>query len=79
MPNGNKGDHPITDIVFWKTPRFSPSVDTLIAEIVKLGGEKELERTFNLFQPSPLDDFEGTLKSMRDRLWKEAKEGGWEV
>jgi hypothetical protein len=79
MPNGNKGDHPITDIVVWKTLRFSPSVDALIAEIVKLGGEKELERTFNLFQPPPLDDFERALQGMRDRLWAEAKKSGWEV
>ena len=79
MANGAKGDDPIVDIVCWKIPRFSPTVDALIAEIVRLGGQKELERDLDLFQPPPLEKFEPLLQQMRDRLWKEAKERGWEV
>ena len=79
MANGKKGDHPITDIVSWKIGRFSPTVDALILEIVELGGLTELERTFNLFEPPPLDQFEPALQQTRDRLWKDAKDGGWEV
>ena len=44
-----------------------------------LGGEGELERTFDLFRPPPLEQFEPALQQMRDRLWKDAQEGGWEV
>jgi hypothetical protein len=77
--NGKKGDHPITDIVYWKIPRFSPTADALIAEIVHLGAEKELERTFNLFAPPPLASFEFGLTKMRDSVLAERKKSGWEV
>jgi hypothetical protein len=79
MANGKQGDHPLTDIVHWKTRRFSEKADALVLEIVNLGGETELERTFNLFKPPPIEEFENTLRSIRDRLYREAKERGWEV
>jgi hypothetical protein len=77
--NGKPGDDPITDIVKYKLPRFSPTADKLIAEIVQLGAEQELERTFNLFSPPPLPSFEANLKEMRDRVLADRKERGWEV
>jgi hypothetical protein len=79
MANGKKGDHPLTDIVKWKIPRFSKKADTLVLEIANLGGETELERTFNLFKPPPLEEFETKLQAIRDRLYRQAKERGWEV
>lgn len=79
MPNGKQGDHPLTDILHWKIQRFSPKADQLIVEIVQLGGETELERSFNLFAPPPIPEFEVSLQQMRDRLYREAKERGWEV
>jgi len=79
MPNGRKHDNPITDIIHWKIPVFSPTADALIAEIVRLGGEKQLESAFNLFSPPPLDHLEPGLRQMRDRMLAEAKERGWEV
>jgi hypothetical protein len=79
MPNGKPYDHPITDILFYKLTAFSPAVDVLIAEIIKLGGQAEVEARFNLFQPPPLERFESDLRVMRDRLHREAKERGWEV
>lgn len=77
--NGKKGDHPITDIVKWKIPVFSPTADALIAEIVQLGARPELESSFNLFMPPPLPAFEAKLKEMRDRVFADRKESGWEV
>ena len=65
MANGRKGDHPLTDILVWKIPVFSPAVDALIAEIVQLGGRADLERSFDLFQPPPLGEFEPALQQMR--------------
>ena len=79
MANGKKGDDPLLDIVHWKTRRFSEKVDALILEIVNLGGEKELNRTFDLFNPPSYKEFEIKLGLIRDRLYKEAKERGWEV
>jgi hypothetical protein len=79
MPNGKKGDDPILDIVHWKIERFSPKADGLVAEIVQLGGRAELERTFNLSVPPPIAEFEKSLQALRDRLYGEAKERGWEV
>ena len=79
MPNGKKGDEPLSDITYWKIRRFSEKADTLIAEIVNLGGKTELERTFNLLRPPPIEEFEHALQGIRDRLQREAKERGWEV
>jgi len=72
--NGKPGDHPITDIVKWKVPRFSPTADALIAEIVQLGAERELESAFNLFAPPGWFDFEAKLKEMRDRIHADRKQ-----
>ena len=79
MANGKKGDHPLTDILIWKARGFSARADTLIAEIVKLGGQRQLEKTFNLLVPPPLPKFVDVLQETRDRLYREAKERGWEV
>jgi hypothetical protein len=79
VANGKKSDHPLTDITHWTIPRFSPRADRLISEIVQLGGTAELERTFDLFAPPPISEFEASLQAIRDRLYREAKERGWEV
>jgi|HubBroStandDraft_6_1064221.scaffolds.fasta_scaffold00083_29 hypothetical protein len=79
MPNGKKRDHPLTDILYRKLSTFSEEIDELVTEIVELGGRKELEQTFNLFAPPPLPEFEQSLKEIRDRLRKEAKQRGWEI
>ena len=79
MANAKKGGHPPTDITRWKILRFSPKADGLISEIVQLGGISELERTFDLFPPPPIPEFEVSLQTIRDQLYREAKERGWEV
>jgi hypothetical protein len=79
MPNGKKHDHPLTDNLYWKLSTFSAEIDKLVTEIVELGGRKELEQRFNLFAPPPLPEFEQSLKEIRDRLRKEAKERGWGI
>ncbi len=78
MPHGTIGDDPILDIILWKKRRFSEKADRLIEEIVNLGGQSELERTFILFS-APLQQFEDPLQGIRDRLYSEAKERGWAV
>jgi hypothetical protein len=79
MANGRKGDDPILDITFHKIARFSPTADALIAEIVQLGAQAELRSTFNLFAPPPIPSFEAQLKEMRDQIYADRKERGWEV
>jgi hypothetical protein len=77
--NGKRGDHPLTDILAYNLPVFSPEADALIKDIVRLGGDRELERRFNFFSPPPLAEFEARLREMRDQLRNEAKERGWEI
>ena len=60
-------------------PTYSDKADSLIKEIVQLGGKDELERTFDLMVPPPIDGFEAALQELRNRLRREAKEQGWEV
>lgn len=79
MPNGKLGDDPLNDILLYKRPTFSPEIDTLIVEIVALGGRRELETQFTLFAPPPLELFGKEIRAMRDRLKREAKERGWEI
>jgi len=79
LMNGKKGDDPIFDITHWKIERFSRVADRLIVEIIQLGGRKELEETFDLFQPPPIQQFEIALEQMRDRLTNDRKDRGWEV
>jgi hypothetical protein len=77
--NGRPGDHPLTDILFHKRVAFSPEIDSLIVQILDLGGEKDLERSFNLLAPPPFPEFEKSLREMHEHLLKDAKERGWEV
>jgi hypothetical protein len=74
MPNGKLGDHPLTDILIHNRRTFSAEIDALIVDIVGLGGRNELERSFNLFVPPPLSEFEKLLKEMHERLLNDAKQ-----
>jgi hypothetical protein len=69
----------ITDILIHKRGAFSPEMDSLIAQIIGLGGERKLERYFNLLPPPPFPEFERSLKEMHELLLKDAKERGWDV
>ncbi len=77
--NGKPGDDPITDIVEYRLAVFAPAVDTLIAEIVALGGEQELrERGLDGLRPLP-SNLEQELRQVRDRRVRKGRESGWEV
>jgi hypothetical protein len=77
--NGKPGDNPLTDILIHRLTVFSPEIDSLIKDIVALGGETELETKFNLFSPPPPVEFEKELKTLLSNLKQQAKERGWEV
>ena len=38
MVNGKQGDNPVTDIVHYGLPVFTPEVDALVREVYELGG-----------------------------------------
>jgi hypothetical protein len=72
---------PIPDDLVREMKSFSAEINSLIVEVVKLGGQKELKSNFDLLQfpkhsPQQIRD---CLLEMRNRLRKEAKERGWEV
>jgi hypothetical protein len=92
MAAGGPGDDPIVDIVHYRLPVFSPEVDLLVAEIVALGGEREIRDRYGAFywerpssfqelhglRPFP-DDLAADLRVIRDRRSTEARQSGWEV
>lgn len=79
MSNGKPGDHPLTDILHWKIKTFSSEIDSLIRDVVRFGGQKELDQKFDLLKPPPFTEFRKALVEMRGRLFREAKKNGWEV
>ena len=86
MPNGKPGDHPLTDILVHGLTVYSPTIDDLIREIVRLADDKEERRLGDmlLFEYSEyahpdLEKLRGVLQEWRDRLVREAKERGFEA
>jgi hypothetical protein len=64
MAAGGPGDDPIVDIVHYRLPVFSPDVDLLVAEIVALGGEREVRDRYGAFYWGP-PSFRHELGSLR--------------
>jgi hypothetical protein len=83
MPNGKPGDHPLTDVIIHGLPVYSPKADALVREIVRLGGRKEIEEMlltrYNTFHNPDVAELERVLAEIRDRLYRVARESGWEV
>jgi hypothetical protein len=63
------------DNVRWQREMFTPGVNTLIGDILQLGGEAELTRTFAQFRK----EFEPALQQIRDRLMAVAMDRGLET
>jgi hypothetical protein len=64
MPNGKPGDHPLTDILVHHMDVFGSPCDDHIREIVRLGGQTELQARFDLYQLDPR--FGGDLPDLAD-------------
>jgi len=47
MANGKPGDHPITDILYWKLQVYSAETDALIRSIATLCSSNELYAWWN--------------------------------
>lgn len=79
MPNGKSGDHPRTDLLLHGADVFSPEADRLIREIVRVGGEEELDGLFDWFNPPGLPQLQQDIQAVYDRLLIEAKARGWDT
>jgi hypothetical protein len=92
-PNGKPGDHPVTDLLHWNTTVYGEPVDSLLREILELGGEKILDgapwrdQVWDLWprwgrsgaKDAEISAWVEPLTQLRDRLKAEARERGWEV
>ena len=83
MANGRRGDHPLTDIILHGLRVYSERADRLIREIVHVGGREEiadmLRLRYNPFQNPDVAQLERALTVIRDRLFQEGEDQGWEV
>lgn len=77
--NGKPGDHPLTDMLAHNIIVFSPEVDSLIKEIISLGGRGALEANYNLLSPPSMDEFEGGLRQMLGAIKEDRRKRRWEV
>ena len=73
--NGDQSDELMRASSRWKSQVFSPPVNALIAEILELGGQSELDRTFDHFRK----EVEPALQRLRDRLMSVAMDRGLEI
>jgi len=73
--NGAQSDE-LNDVSLrWKSRVFSTPVNNLIKEILELGGEAELDRSFDQFRK----EVEPALHQIRDRLMGVAMDRGLEI
>jgi hypothetical protein len=86
MPAGGPGDEPLIDILRWRRPVYSLAADTLIAELVELGGEQSAQGVLDSFGALPtqptrddLTAIEASLAAKRDELLRHAEESGWDM
>jgi hypothetical protein len=82
MPNGKVGDHPLTDILIHGRRVYSERADTLVRQVVGLGGKDEiadmLYRDFNEYSTPDVAKLEKILEAIHKRLTDEARDRGWE-
>ena len=79
MGSGGPGDHPVTDIVSYPLPVYSPAADALIRDIAQLVPTYRLHELMDGWSPPPIDEFTAKLRSLRDELRRNAQARGWEV
>lgn len=81
MANGKHGDHPLTDILNWKTEVYGAEADELIRKIENLSSGRELgewwerEIGWNCSRETALQK----AKEYYNKLTERAKESGWET
>lgn len=79
MPNGKQGDHPLTDILHYKTATYSDTADESIRQIAELVSRDHLYELFDWWNPPPMEEFESKLNECLVDMRRDAKERGWEI
>ena len=76
MPNGKPGDHPLTDIVVHGLRVYSEVADSLVRQIVELGGRDEIENMlfleYNVWERPDVPRLERVLTEIHERLRRRA-------
>jgi hypothetical protein len=81
MPNGKRGDHPLTDILDHQTPVYGQEADELIRKIRDLCSRRELHEWWERelgWTPDPALALP-KARAEHARLLTRAREGGWET
>ena len=86
MPAGGPGDEPMVDILRWRRPVYSRSVDSLIAELVELWGGPNVNsflKEHGILSMRPrgprLAATEALLTAKRSELYESARARGWDM
>lgn len=86
VPSGGPGDNPVADILRWRRPVYSQSVDILIAELAELLNGIAVEdflrdeRILRMKRSdAELTRAEGVLVAKRDELYQSAAASGWDM
>jgi hypothetical protein len=80
MPNGTKGDHPLTDILCHKIEVYGKEADDLIHKISELSSQRELYEWWDK-EIGWSNNRDLALQKARNQyavLLKRAHENGWE-
>jgi hypothetical protein len=67
VPNGVRGDHPITDITDYGLTVFGPTIDGLIAELARQGRRDELDDEVDLSTSRQPSDLLEQIQAIADR------------
>jgi hypothetical protein len=79
VTSGGPGDHPLTDILNYGLPVYSPETDELVRRIARLLSRDRLYDVMNWWDVPPLPEMNQRLRSLLAELEAKAREGGWEL
>jgi len=80
MPNGKRGDHPLTDILLHGMQVYGEEADEAIRKIAALSSTRELDAWWEStigWKPDKNTVLPAAQKYLKE-LEQRAKEGGWE-
>ena len=81
MPNGNRGDYPLTDILIHGAEVYGAEADELIRKIADLSSRRELDEWWEReigWKPEP-GSVLCKVQARYAELLKRAQESGWET
>ena len=79
MAAGGPGDDPVSDILVYGLPVYSPDTDDLVRRIARFVSRERLGAMVDWFNPPPLPELNKILVKRLDQLERQARADGWEV